>query len=151
FPGEAPAARNTLHLDAALGLAEAGGIDQPEGKAAQLDTRLDPIARGARIGGHDRTFLPHQEVEQTGLTGVWPARHDRSSAPFEEPACGVAIGDSSDEAADAPHRSGIEAAGRRVVLLGVVEPRLGLRERVDDGLARRCERPREAALEPMER
>ena len=63
-------------LDAVVGGADAGGVEQGEGHALEHQLAFDQVAGGARQVGHNRPLAAAEAVEQARFAHVGPA-HDR--------------------------------------------------------------------------
>ena len=64
------------------GASEAGGVDEPDLPAGQLDHGVDGVPGGPRIGVDDHPLLGHQVVEQRRLPHVRPADDGEPSLLF---------------------------------------------------------------------
>lgn len=60
-------------LDVVMGLAQAGGIDQAERDAVNLDDFLNGVAGGAGGGADDGTLKAEEGIEQAAFANVWSA------------------------------------------------------------------------------
>ena len=64
--------RDPDRLDRPARLAQPRRVRQRHAHAGDLDRLAHPIARGPRLGGHDRALLADQRVEQRGLSDIGP-------------------------------------------------------------------------------
>ena len=63
-------AADAFALDRAFGLADAGGVDQDDGIAAEIEPHLDDVAGGAGLLRDDGGIAPGEHVHQAGLAGI---------------------------------------------------------------------------------
>ena len=64
------AAPDAFGLNGVGGFAQAGGIDEHHGDAANVGGFFNGIACGAGGGGDDSAIVPEQLIEQAGFAGV---------------------------------------------------------------------------------
>ena len=75
-----PRSRDADLLDGVVRLAQACRIDDVQRNAIDLDAASDRIARCSGNGGHDRTILPDELIEQTGLASIGLSDQDNFDA-----------------------------------------------------------------------
>ena len=78
-----PTATDALAFDVVGGRAQAGGVDEHDGDAANVGGFLDGVAGRAGGVGDDGAVVAEQLVEEAGLSDVGPA-HDRGANPAAE-------------------------------------------------------------------
>ena len=64
--------------------ADAGGVEQIDGVAVEVEMHLDHVARGAGGGRHDRGLAPRDAIEQRRLAGIGGAG-DHHPKPVAQP------------------------------------------------------------------
>jgi hypothetical protein len=135
-------------FEVAGGVAQAGGVDEAHGDAAEVDGFLDGVAGGAGFGADDGAVEAEQAVEQAGFPGVGgPGDHQAQAVAQDPPAFG-----GGEQAGDrgkgrfearAERRPGI----RVDVLVGKVDEGLDVGEDRDEVEAQGFDPPAEAAGE----
>ena len=73
-------AAHAFHLDRVGRFAQAGGVDQGQGDAIEMDRFAQHVACGAGDLGDDRALAGGQTVEQAGLAGIRSADDDHVQA-----------------------------------------------------------------------
>ncbi len=63
-------ARDAGQFDRVVTLAHAGGVDEAQRDAAEVDDFLDHVPRGAGLRAHDRAFVPEEQIEERGFADV---------------------------------------------------------------------------------
>ena len=75
-----------MALDVAGGVAQAGGVDEAEGDAIEVEGLFDGVAGGAGLGADDGAVGAEEGVEKGGLAGVRGTGEDDEGALAEEAA-----------------------------------------------------------------
>src|ERR1043166_7733956 len=89
-------ARNSFALEVAGRRSQAGGIEQPNRHAAEIDHFLDGIARRAMGFTYDDTVVSEESIKQTRLSRVGRAVNDNANAFAQDAALvgrGEQVGD----------------------------------------------------------
>ena len=147
--GEVAGALDALALDGGAGLAQAGGVDEADGNAAEEERLLERVARGAGLGRDDGAALAEQAVEERGLAGVGRAGKDDERALAQEASRARGRGEIAERAGN---RGGaLVEADRRGEALGLlvreVERRLEVGAEREEILPDRVDAPSERAGE----
>ena len=82
----APVRGHAHFLDAAAVVAQAGGVDQADRHAAEIDGLLDGVARRAGLGADNGALEAEQQVEQARLPGIRGTGDDQAQAVAQDPA-----------------------------------------------------------------
>ena len=78
-----PGSFNTQLFNFITGMAQAGGIDQPEMNSPDADHILDGITRGSGNIGYDCFFFTQQKVQQGRFAGVGLSYDGNGDAIFD--------------------------------------------------------------------
>ena len=116
-------------LDNVGGLAYAGGVDEAEGDAAEVDGVFDDIACGAVDVAHDGSLFAYEGVEEGGLTHVGLADDGYGYAVLDGIADVERMGQAGDDALDFVGYLGEFATVGKLELFVVAEVELQLHER----------------------
>ena len=138
-------------LDAVVGGADAGGVEQGEGHALEHQLAFDQVAGGARQVGHDRPLAAAEPVEQARFAHIGPA-HDRHPQALAQQ---LPLGRARDQLLQfrpdrrqlSRHRSAIEQGQ----ILLKIHPGLQFGQLVEQALAQARNLPLQAAIEAGDR
>ncbi len=139
-------------LDGVRGGADAGGVDQAQRQAAQVDDLLDGIARGAGRRADDRAVVAEEEVEQARFADIRRAVDDGAHTLPEDLAARGGGEQRLEIAAQFSEArvQGVAGFGRDV-LIGKIDVGLDVREELEDALLQRRDAPAERAGELLVR
>ena len=128
---------DSLALDDALGLAQAGRVDQRHRVAAEVEPHLDQVAGGARLRRHDGDVALGYRIDKAGLSGVRRAEDDDLGAVAEPLAApvGKMVNDFFFERPRRVSQAWTAHRAGHVVLVGKIELRLDQRPGADEPLA----------------
>lgn len=135
-------------LEEVLGRADACGIDEADGDAAEIDDFLEGVAGGAGEMADDGALVTEEAIEQAGFAGIGRAADDGAQALAED----VALISGAQEPGDL-RAGGIDAreelrARRGVdVLVGEIDVGLDVGEDAEEALAQGDDVAAEAAFE----
>ena len=116
-------------LDDVGGVAYAGGVDEAEGDAAEVDGVLDDVARGAVDVAHDGSLFAYEGVEEGGLADVGLADDGYGHAVLDGIAYIERMGQAGDDALDLVGYLGEFATVGKLEFFVVAEVELQLHER----------------------
>ena len=130
------------------GVADTGGVDEPQEGAAAGDGLLHRVPRGAGDVGDDGPVIASQGIEQRRLSGIGQAHDSSADAVFQNPAPlgGVQQGGEG-VSGDLQRRSDLLRLNVLNVLVGVIYHGVKPGGDVDEGLLHRLQAAAETAVQ----